>query len=209
MTLFSAGSSTWSGIRQMRTFSTNLPMHKYTCPDDYLSGQTGTAERSASVLITAYSAAQLLAGVAAWPGCKSRALALRGPGVQALDYRLPASLPGLAFERRASVPGPRPPAPSVQASACAQTRTICVQSRCAAGAMCGSVQAPAAARPRLGNGPGMSRARRVRPVCNHEAVPTPLARGWVVGLERQAGADWSGRPSSSTNPARETHVQRN
>src|SRR5690349_929411 len=35
----------------------------------------------------------------------------------------------------------------------------------------------------------MSRARRVRPVCDRELVPTsPLARGWVVGLERRAGA---------------------
>jgi hypothetical protein len=31
----------------------------------------------------------------------------------------------------------RPSAPSVQASVCAQTRTICVRSRCAAGARAG------------------------------------------------------------------------
>ena len=30
----------------------------------------------------------------------------------------------------------------------------------------------------------------------------PLARRWVVGLERRAGADRSGRPSSSANPGR-------
>jgi hypothetical protein len=54
----------------------------------------------------------------------------------------------------------------------------------------------------------MSRVRRVRPIGDHEVVPlVRWRRGWVVGLERRAGA---GRPSSSSIPREvEADVQRN
>jgi hypothetical protein len=57
-----------------------------------------------------------------------------------------------------------------------------------------------------GYGPGMSRARGVHPVRNHEAMPTnPPARGWIVGLERRAGS--AIRPYAIQEV--ETYVQRN
>ena len=49
--------------------------------------------------------------------------------------------------------------------------------------------------------PGGSRARRVRPIRDREAVATiPLARGWVVGLERRAGAPSGPAVSQSRRP---------
>ena len=74
-------------------------------------------------------------------------------------------------------------------------RAVPLRSRCNVQVSPGHV----VARRRPGYGPGMSRARGVHPVRNHEAMPAnPLARGWVVGLEGRAGSDRSGRPSSST-----------
>ena len=103
----------------------------------------------------------------------------------------------------------RPPTPSVQASVRAQTKTICVRSRCAVGAMCRSVQATSSP----GASPGTDQGCHGRGVSTRSAIMRQyqLIRWRGDGsLAWNAGPDLrSGRPPSSTFLEVETYVQRN